>query len=318
MTVLSAGPSGGASDLHHVAYTVDIHFRGLGLKSEEIKLSIWKTTEKWYLDTDKKLPIDDQHTPDSVAKLVNRWIGACEANHSMCFKEAVPPKTARMPARLLDLGGSVSNTWPNYHNFLDYQPDDILPQTYKEIIAICRSIAVRYLWIDSLCIIQDYGGLEFRKKAPLMTDIYQYAFLTLTILWDFPGLSVFRKCRPRSIPRHKPAASYNQQDSTCQTDEYVFVEHRDALDLQVAVDLAPLNKRAWVLQERCLSRRLLYLGNEQVFESVMNVLAVRYLQLCNILHPEGPTQSVTLWLTYQDLIETPIGVGSFRDILDTI
>jgi hypothetical protein len=206
----------------------------------------------------------------------------------------------------------------NYHNFLDYQPDDILPQTYKEIIAICRSIAVRYLWIDSLCIIQDYGGLEFRKKAPLMTDIYQYAFLTLTILWDFPGLSVFRKCRPRSIPRHKPAASYNQQDSTCQTDEYVFVEHRDALDLQVAVDLAPLNKRAWVLQERCLSRRLLYLGNEQVFESVMNVLAVRYLQLCNILHPEGPTQSVTLWLTYQDLIETPIGVGSFRDILDTI
>ncbi|RGP64289.1 hypothetical protein FSPOR_8109 [Fusarium sporotrichioides] len=197
-----------------------------------------------------------------------------------------------MPTRLLDLGDSNSDTWRihqrpshvpyvalshrwshetptlltrNYHNYSDCQPDNVLPQNYQDILSICRAMGVRYLWIDSLCIIQDDGGFEFRQEAPLMMDIYQYAFLTLTICWGFPGLGIFRKCRPRSIPRHKPVASYDQQDSVSQTDEYVFVEHRDASDLKVDVDHAPLNNRAWVLQERCLSRRLLYLGNEQVY-----------------------------------------------------
>ncbi|KAF5235686.1 hypothetical protein FAUST_6917 [Fusarium austroamericanum] len=197
-----------------------------------------------------------------------------------------------MPTRLLDLGDSNSDTWrihenpthvpyialshrwshetptlltSNYYNYSDCQPDSILPQSYQDVVSICRHMGIQYLWIDSLCIIQDDGGFEFRQEAPLMMDIYQYAFLTLTICWGFPGLSVFRKCRPRSIPRHKPAVSYHRPDSVSQTDGYVFVEHRDASDLQVDVDHAPLNNRAWVLQERCLSRRLLYLGNEQLY-----------------------------------------------------
>ncbi|CEI63330.1 unnamed protein product [Fusarium venenatum] len=274
------------------AYTVDMCLMGLGLKTKELKLAIWKTTEKWYLDTERALPLVDQHTSESVSKLANQWIRTCEANHSECLKEASPPRSARMPTRLLDLGHSNSDTWRihenpchvpyialshrwssetptllmrNYYLYSDSQPDSVLPQNYKDIVSICRSMDVRYLWIDSLCIIQDDGGLEFRREAPLMTDIYQYAFLTLTICWDSPGLSILRKCQPRSIPRQKPAALYTQQDSISQIDEYVFVEHRDALDVQVDVDRAPLNRRAWVLQERYLSRRLLHLGNEQVY-----------------------------------------------------
>ncbi|EYB27945.1 hypothetical protein FG05_04633 [Fusarium graminearum] len=181
-----------ACEPNDAAYTLDIRLAGLGLKIKDLRLAVWKTTEKWYLDS-------------------------------------------------------------------------ILPQTYQDIVSICRHMGIRYLWIDSLCIIQDDGGFEFRQEAPLMMDIYQFAFLTLTICWGFPGLGVFRKCRPRSIPRHKPTVSYHRPDSVAQTDECVFVEHRDASDLQVDVDHAPLNNRAWVLQERCLSRRLLYLGNEQLY-----------------------------------------------------
>ncbi|KAK6713105.1 hypothetical protein SNK05_007559 [Fusarium graminearum] len=281
-----------ACEPNDAAYTLDIRLAGLGLKIKDLRLAVWKTTEKWYLDTEKIFPIADQHTPASVAKLAKRWINVCQEKHSNCLKQASPPDTAKMPTRLLDLGDINSDTWriherpkhvpyialshrwshetptlltSNYHNYSDCQPDSILPQTYQDIVSICRHMGIRYLWIDSLCIIQDDGGFEFRQEAPLMMDIYQFAFLTLTICWGFPGLGVFRKCRPRSIPRHKPTVSYHRPDSVAQTDECVFVEHRDASDLQVDVDRAPLNNRAWVLQERCLSRRLLYLGNEQLY-----------------------------------------------------
>ncbi|KAL6915450.1 hypothetical protein FSST1_006945 [Fusarium sambucinum] len=277
---------------NNAAYTVDIRLAGLGLKKKKLQLAIWKTTKKWYLDTEKAFPILEKHTPDSVADLAKRWIGVCEEKHSHCLTEASPPQIAKMPTRLLDLGDGNSDTWrvhgspdhvpyialshrwshetptlltSNYHNYSDCQPDTVLPQSYQDILSICRSMTIQYLWIDSLCMIQDDGGFEFRQEAPLMMDIYQYAFLTITICWGFPGLGVFRKCRPRSIPRHKPVASYDRQDSVSQTDDYVFVEHRDASDLQADVNYAPINKRAWVLQERCLSRRLLYLGNEQVY-----------------------------------------------------
>ncbi|KAF5703420.1 hypothetical protein FMUND_13002 [Fusarium mundagurra] len=197
-----------------------------------------------------------------------------------------------MPTRLLDLGNAKSNTWRLYHkpeyvryaalshrwspktrklrtrdvkNYGNPQPDSALPQNYQDIISICRAIPMRYLWIDSLCIIQDDGGSEFRKEAPLMTDIYQYAYLTLSICWDFPGLSIFRECQPRSIPRPKLRLDDKVHESVSESDEWVFAEETERSELLVHVSGAPINQRGWVLQERCLSRRLLYLGNEQLY-----------------------------------------------------
>lgn len=197
-----------------------------------------------------------------------------------------------MPTRLLDLGNGNSNTWrlyqdpehvpyaalshrwssdtpelhtSNYQNYCNFQPDSALPQNYQDIMSICRAIPIQYLWIDSLCIIQDDNGHEFSNEAPLMKDIYQYAFLTLSICWDFYGLSIFRNCRPRSIPRPAPLAHYRKHLNVSEFDEWVFAKELRQNELQVYVSGAPINRRAWVLQERCLSRRLLYLGNDQLY-----------------------------------------------------
>ncbi|KIL92405.1 tol protein [Fusarium avenaceum] len=200
-----------------------------------------------------------------------------------------------MPTRLLDLGDANSKVWrihqdpehvpyaalshrwssdtpelhtKDYKNYCDSQPDSALPQNYQDIISICRAIPIQYLWIDSLCIIQDDNGYEFRREAPLMMDIYQYAFLTLSICWDFPGVSIFRRCRPRSIPRPRPGteplAYYEERDWVPESDEWVFAEQWGG-ELKASVSGAPINQRAWVVQERCLSRRLLYLGNDQLY-----------------------------------------------------
>ncbi|KAG4284500.1 hypothetical protein FPRO06_08879 [Fusarium proliferatum] len=197
-----------------------------------------------------------------------------------------------MPTRLLDLGdvnakvwrihanpghvpyAALSHRWSsdtpelrssNHKSYCNFQPDSTLPQSYRDIISICRAIPIQYIWIDSLCIMQDDGGSEFLKEAPLMMDIYQYAFLTLSICWDFPGLSIFRSCHLRSIPRPRPPDGYEKHDCVSDSEEWVFAEETVCNDMLVHVSGAPINQRAWVLQERCLSRRILYLGNDQLY-----------------------------------------------------
>ncbi|KAH6957419.1 heterokaryon incompatibility protein-domain-containing protein, partial [Fusarium avenaceum] len=243
-------------------------------------------------ETEREFPLAVQHTPKSAANVANRWIKTCEAKHSRCLKQAAPPEHAKMPTRLLGIGNADSKVWrifqdprhvpyaahshrwssdtpelhtSNYKNYCNAQPDDALPQSYQDIISICRAIPIRYLWIDSLCIIQDDNGYELLREAPLMMDIYQYAFLTLSICWDFPGLSLFRRCRPRSIPRPEPIGYNGERDCVSESDEWVFVEETRQQELQAFVSGSPINQRAWVVQERCLSRRLLYLGNDQLY-----------------------------------------------------
>ncbi|KAF4445371.1 hypothetical protein FACUT_1 [Fusarium acutatum] len=224
-----------------------------------------------------------------------------------------------MPTRLLNLGTGDSTTWriietqqerfpyvalshrwtentptllqKNYEAYCDSQPDSILPQNYRDMLDICRAIPIRYIWIDSLCIIQDDNGADFRHEAPIMLDVYRYAFLTLMILWEFSDSTVFRDCRPSTIAQPRPQSykrpaliengqnslfAYlkslvvSQGDSSSQysmsgAKNYAFVRVENTGSYNFDVNNAPINKRAWVLQERCLSRRILCLGNEELY-----------------------------------------------------
>ncbi|KAF5000555.1 hypothetical protein FGRMN_1722 [Fusarium graminum] len=282
----------------YAKYDVYITVKRTGFRSVDVNVIVWKTTKQCFLDLETVGLIPPIHAPKSAAEAANRWLKVCESQHSACRKRSLPPKDASMPTRLLDLGGTDSTTWclckpetrasyialshrwsehtptlnqTNLHACCSPQTDSILPKSYQDIIATCRAIPIRYLWIDSLCIIQDDGGTEFRHEAPLMTDIYANAFLTLTICWNIEDRSVFRECRPRSIPRPGRVAAYEHANwesinhKISLTDEFVLVQELDPNDFQTCVNYAPINCRAWVVQERCLSRRILYLGNDQLY-----------------------------------------------------
>lgn len=57
-------------------------------------------------------------------------------------------------------------------------PTAELPQTFQDAIKIARSLDLQYLWIDSLCIIQDSKS-DWAKHVDIMADIYEYAYITL-------------------------------------------------------------------------------------------------------------------------------------------
>lgn len=52
-----------------------------------------------------------------------------------------------------------------------------LPKNFRDAIEIARALDVRYIWIDSLCIVQDNG--EFATEGQLMHLVYRNSFCNL-------------------------------------------------------------------------------------------------------------------------------------------
>jgi hypothetical protein len=117
---------------------------------------------------------------DSCMRLISEWVQRCDSGHPCCRL----PALVTMPRRVLDLGvGSnphlrlfepsgekgryiaLSHCWGSTQTFTTenstaaerfYKIDwSMLPKTYQDAILITRNFGIRYLWIDSLCIIQD-------------------------------------------------------------------------------------------------------------------------------------------------------------------
>jgi hypothetical protein len=133
-----------------------------------------------------------------------------------------------------------------------------LSPTFQYAVATTKDLGIRYLWIDSLCIVQD-SMEDWRSESSLMSSVYGHSILTIAILSiktqvgrlsdDFANISSLI-CQIKA--RWTDVAS---------EDCYIFEDSmwRDC------VSFAPLNRRAWVLQERILSKRILYVHKTQYF-----------------------------------------------------
>lgn len=117
--------------------------------------------------------------------LAKRWLNQCEANHKLCntLPVAATPFT---PTRLLFVGDSVprlrscsasdraipvryaalSHCWGFLNdpiclttdNLVAFQkeiPQSALCKTFRDAIDVTKSLGLDFLWIDSLCIIQN-------------------------------------------------------------------------------------------------------------------------------------------------------------------
>lgn len=55
---------------------------------------------------------------------------------------------------------------------------DSLPSTFPDAISVARELHVRWVWIDSICILQD-DKADWEVEAAQMGTYYQKAFLTV-------------------------------------------------------------------------------------------------------------------------------------------
>jgi hypothetical protein len=130
---------------------------------------------------------------------------------------------------------------------------DALPHTFRDAITVTRSLSVNYIWIDSLCIIQDDES-DWQSEASKMEDVYSAAYCTIAASSARSSIEGFLANRvPRSVVK-VPSDTLGVVYASVDIDDF----HRD-------VELSPLNKRGWVLQERTLSRRTMFFTSTQVY-----------------------------------------------------
>ncbi|KAH8886378.1 HET-domain-containing protein, partial [Thozetella sp. PMI_491] len=126
-----------------------------------------------------------------------------------------------------------------------------LPKTFRDAVAIARLVKLRYLWIDSLCIIQD--DLEdWTKEAPCMGQLYNRAHLVIAASGardSSEGCFI-----QRLAPRSSIAIPFKREGSA--PNGHVWLNTAD--DGAVGPHSEPLAKRGWVLQEWALARRLVH------------------------------------------------------------
>ncbi|OAR01509.1 hypothetical protein LLEC1_02609 [Akanthomyces lecanii] len=128
-----------------------------------------------------------------------------------------------------------------------------LPATIYDVVRLCGSIGIRYLWVDSMCIVQD--DMESKmEQINAMSSIYANAYLTLVALTSegansgIPRISQGRSSSDRSPFVHLP----------CQT---LINASQGAIGLPPMIHARTMwTKRAWTLQETVLSKRMLCLS----------------------------------------------------------
>lgn len=220
-------------------------------------------------------------------QVINHWLRNCIENHSICAKHNQKTR----PTRLLDIGNendtsiklvyssdinsdhvqyiALSHCWgssatpirrttkENHEDHLNNIPVAELPPTFKDAITVSRALRVRYLWIDSLCIIQD-DEVDWANEAGKMAHVYEGSYFTIaaTSSMDSQG-GLFLDS---TIPAHailEQNAPFNEVEPLC------FVRYPLATIGNIWD--APLSKRAWVVQEQILSSRLVHFARDQLW-----------------------------------------------------
>jgi hypothetical protein len=152
-----------------------------------------------------------------------------------------------------------------------------LPATFQDAITFARYIGIDYLWIDSLCIIQDSNN-DWQKESNFMESVYSNGFCNIaaTGAADGSGGCFFDRsseaCRIPTIDIHGHGNLSHLATGRLlkHSERRVFINpssyscHDQNLWVREITQPA-LYRRASVIQERFLAKRVLYFSPRQIF-----------------------------------------------------
>jgi hypothetical protein len=149
----------------------------------------------------------------------------------------------------------------NFSEFIEAIDMAELPKTFRDAIIIARRLDVRYLWIDSLCIIQDCID-DWAKESITMGDVYKNALCNIAATAAPDGRAGCFQERSALLARTCRVNIESPPGPPTTSGVYDLIEPGF---WESGINNAPLLKRAWVLQERTLAPRIIHFGQRQLF-----------------------------------------------------
>ena len=226
--------------------------------------------------------------------MAKKWLSGCIASHAHCRRSGVP----QLPTRVIEVGTThgetklritrrgergeyvaLSHCWGGSNPAtttsatlgerqaqLSFGPSS---KTFRDAVDFARRLGIPYLWIDSLCIIQDSKD-DWAKEAARMSHVYNSATVTLSAAAGTDSSSgLFPDRDERStknlfveVPCRGPASKMAVA--------YARFRHGNALNTEKSVhsskpvEASKLQTRGWVLQEDLLSPRMLHFTKEEL------------------------------------------------------
>jgi hypothetical protein len=129
-----------------------------------------------------------------------------------------------------------------------------VPNTISHAIQITKALGERYLWVDSLCIVQDDDGQK-AVQIQNMNKIYSSATLTL--------VAADQSHANGGLWRPNPAKPRDYEQAVEEIGGLVFIGSAPTLEELLETVMWPT--RAWTYQEDYLSRRYMYFSDYQVY-----------------------------------------------------
>lgn len=246
------------------------------------------------------LPFDPYTGSDRNFKLAKQWLSTCKNHHGNCLSRHVPS----LPTRVINVGDkpgyqdvhlevpkrglkgeyvALSHCWggdielklgmKNLEDFKGRIPFDDLSANFKDAIKVTRELGIRYLWIDSLCILQGEGSkADWEQESKKMTTVYRDSTLTVSAMSSKKSKDGFLVYEPNNGGAvDQESVRVNFLPDFMGMDVEATVGRFDPRQEEVLYDLehdpekkGPLARRGWTLQENVLSPRLLYYGANMI------------------------------------------------------
>ncbi|KAE9366203.1 HET-domain-containing protein [Stipitochalara longipes BDJ] len=159
--------------------------------------------------------------------------------------------------------GMLRTTQKTLHSRTEKIVFDTMPQTFKDAVTIARALSIPYLWIDSLCIIQD-DSRDWQIESSRMADIYSNAYLTV-------AAAVGSGCHDSFLNPGSPGPSciipltLNQRRAIQGQFSLRFRRRRGTSDKMAEIIDSKWITRGWTFQEERLARRVLTFGENKFF-----------------------------------------------------
>jgi hypothetical protein len=229
-----------------------------------------------------------------------KWLEHCVEHDEAC----TPPNRDFTPRRLIDVGNwnepfelflvelqepapyaCLSYCWgPNTENVLKTTTTNLeahfkhirfsyMPPGIQDAVRVCRGLQIHYLWVDSLCLIQN--DLEmWLQDASSMDLIYLNSHVTIaaqepeTCNKNFPGKQSFGA----SLRQHHISVHLATTEGQVHVEGFLRTETEDEFE-RGGREPYSLETRGWCFQESLLpNRRLCYNGKEMVWECLCRTI----------------------------------------------